>query len=97
MTSPTKFYHVTQILLQMHSCDQSFVTQLQFYKYLTRKKDLSEGCSWFKFSNLELVLVVAFKSYISVTKGLKLKLRKFLGEKQKVFRKLRRRNRYKTK
>ena len=81
----------------MRSFDQSLVTQLQFYKYLTRKKDLFEGCSWFKFSNLELVLAVAFKSHISVTKELKLKLRKFLGEKQKVFRKLCGRNRYKTK
>ena len=26
MTSPTKFYHVTQIILSMWSCDQSLAT-----------------------------------------------------------------------
>ena len=68
----------------MWSCDQKEnlwekLSYLQFYKYLTRKTHFFEGWPWFKFSNLELVLVIAFAFYSSVTKGLKLKVRKFLG------------------
>ena len=37
------------------------------------------GWSWFKFNNLRLALGIAFKCYTSVTKGLKLKVRKFWG------------------
>ena len=37
------------------------------------------GCSWFKFNNLGLALGVALKYYTSVEKGLKLKVKKFLG------------------
>ena len=49
--SPTKFYHVIQIILYMCSCDQSLVTvaflwekisQPQFYKDLTRKTTFFE-------------------------------------------------------
>ena len=59
--SPINFYHVTQIILQMGSCDQSLVTlsflreklsQSQFYKDLTRKSTFFDGWSWFKFNNL---------------------------------------------
>ena len=32
------------------------------------------GCSWFKFNNLGLALGIALKFYVSVTKGLKLKV-----------------------
>ena len=38
-----------------------------------------EGCSWFKFNNLELALDMALKFYTSVVKGLKLKIRKVWG------------------
>ena len=37
-----------------------------------------DGCSWFKFNNLRLALVVTLKFYTSVP-GLKLKSRNFLG------------------
>ena len=88
MTSPTKFYHVIQIILQICSCDQSLVTlvflweklsQPQFYKDLTRKAAFFEELFWFKFNSLELVLSTNLKFYISPAKVLKLKLRKFWG------------------
>ena len=44
---------------------------------ITRKTNFFEGCSWFKFNNLGLALGMALKFYTSVTKGLKLKVRKF--------------------
>ena len=67
----------------MWSCDQSMVTlaflreklsQIQFYQDLTRKIKFFEAFSWFKFSNLELVLGMALKFHTSVAKGLKLKV-----------------------
>ena len=70
------------------SYDQSLVTlaflweklsQPQFYKDLVRKNNFFEGPSWLKFNNLRLALGVALKFYTSVTKGLKLKIRKFWG------------------
>ena len=88
MTSPTKCYHVIQIILLICSCDQSLVTaaflweklsQPQFYKDLTRKTTFFEGWSWFKFNNLGLALSTGLKFYISVVKVLKLKVRKVLG------------------
>ena len=39
-----------------------------------------EGSSWFKFNNLELAACMTLKFYRSVTKGLKLRVRKFLGK-----------------
>ena len=39
-----------------------------------------EGSSWFKFNNLELAACMTLKFYTSVTKGLKLRVRKFLGK-----------------
>ena len=86
--SPTKFYHVIQILLQMCSCDQSLVAiaflceklpQPQFYKDLTRKTAFFEGLSWFKFNNLKLALGTNLKFYTSVAKGLNLKFKQFCG------------------
>ena len=88
MTSPAKFCHMTQIILWMWSCDQSLVTlaflweklsQPQFYKDLTRKTAFFEGWSWFKFNNLGLALGTNLKVYTSLSKGLKLKARKFWG------------------
>ena len=49
------------------------------YKDLTRKTNVFEGCSWFKFNNLGLALGMAFKFYTSVEKRLKLSVRKFWG------------------
>ena len=72
----------------MCSCDQSLVivallwqklSQPQFYKNLTRKTAFFEEWSWFKFNNLVLVLGTSLKFYTSMAKGLKLKVRKFLG------------------
>ena len=88
MTSPTKFYHEIQIILYVCSCDQSLITvaflwkklsQPQFYKDLTRKTAFFEGWSWFKFNNLGLALGTNLKFYTSLSKGLKLKVRKFWG------------------
>ena len=86
MTSPAKFCHVIQIILQMRSCGQSLVTQAilwkklsqpQFYNDLTRNNRIFEGSSWFKFNNLGLALGTKLKFYTSVAKGFKLKVRKF--------------------
>ena len=44
-----------------------------------QKKQFFEWCSWFKFNNLGLALGMTLKFYTSVTKGLKLKVRKFWG------------------
>ena len=86
ITSPGKFYHVIQIILQMCSCDQSLVTvaflwetlsQPQSYKDLTRKTAFFEGLSSFKFNNLGLALGTNLTFYTSVAKGLKLKVRRF--------------------
>ena len=82
MTSPTKFYYVTQFIFQMWSCDQSLVTlavlseklsQPKFCKDLKRKLLFFEGYSWFQFNNLELAIGEALKVYTSVAKGLKVK------------------------
>ena len=83
-----KIYDVIQIILQMCSCDQSLVTvaflweklsQLQFYRDLTRETVFFEGWSLFKFNNLRLALGANLKFCTSVTKGLKIKVRKFWG------------------
>ena len=87
MTLPATFYHVTEITLQMQSCNQSLVTlaflgeklQPQFYKDFTRKTTFFEGWSWIKFNNLGLALSITLRFYPSVAKGLKLKVIKFCG------------------
>ena len=70
------------------SCHQNLVTlaflweklsQLQFYKDLTRKTTFFEGWSWFKFNNLGLALGTNLNFYTSLAKGLKLKVKKFWG------------------
>ena len=55
------------------------LSQPQFHKDLTRKTAFFEEWSWLKFNNLGLALGTNLKCYASVAKGLKLKLRKFLG------------------
>ena len=88
MRSPTKFYHMIQIIFYMCSYEQSLVILAflweklswpQFDKDLTRKTAFSEGRSWFKFNNLGLALGTNLKFYTSVEKELKLKVRKFWG------------------
>ena len=46
---------------------------------MTRKTAFFEGWSWFKFNNLGLALGTNLKVYTSLSKGLKLKVRKFWG------------------
>ena len=46
---------------------------------IVQKNNFFDGCSWFKFNNLGLPLGMALKFYASVTKVLKLKVRKFWG------------------
>ena len=55
------------------------LSQPQFYKDLTRKTVFFLRWSWFKFNNLELALCANLKFYTTVVKGLKLKVRMFLG------------------
>ena len=43
------------------------------------KTTFIEVCSWFKFNNLGLAIVIDLKFYNSVAKGLELKVRKFCG------------------
>ena len=62
-------YHPSWITLKL--------SQPQFYKDLTKKSNFFEECSWFKFNNLTLVLGTSFSFYISVAKGLKLKVESF--------------------
>ena len=87
MTSSTKFYHVTQMILKMWSCDQSLVTHFtessyhnfNFIRISPEKPLFFEGSTWFKVIYLELALVIALKFYASVAKRLKLKVRKCWG------------------
>ena len=44
-----------------------------------QKKRLFEGWSWFNFNNLGLTQGANLKFYTNVAKGLKLKVKKFLG------------------
>ena len=79
MTSPTKFYLVTQILLWMWLCDQGLVTLAFLWEKLFefyQKNNFFERYSWFKFNNFGLALGMVLKFYTSVIKGLKLEVRK---------------------
>ena len=44
---------------------------------MTRKTNIFETSSWFRFNNLGLTLDVALNFYTSVAKGLKLKVKEF--------------------
>ena len=46
---------------------------------MTKKTAFFEGWSWFKFNHLELALGTNLKLYNSLSKELKLKVKKFLG------------------
>ena len=88
MALPAKFYHVTQIIYcrcghaikvgnASISIREVIITSILLGFYL--KKQFFDGCSWFKFNNLGLPLGMTLKFYASVTKVLKLKVRKFWG------------------
>ena len=79
MTSPTKFYHVIQIILFMWpKFGNSSISMREVIttSVLTRKTAFSERWSWFKFNYLGLALGAKWNIYTSVAKGLK---RKVLG------------------
>ena len=65
--------HVTKIW-KLYNFYESSYHSLNFYKDLTRKNNIFEGCL-FKFNNLRLALGMAKW----LAKGLKLKVRKFCG------------------
>ena len=52
---------------------------LNFIRIWPEKPFFFKGWSWFKFNNLGLALATNLKLYSSLSKGLKLKVRKFLG------------------
>ena len=69
MTSLTKFYQVTQIILYIWSYDQSLVTlAFQWEKIIATSvlwgfdqlKHFCHGCPWFRFNNVGLGLGMAF-------------------------------------
>ena len=84
ITSLIKFYHVTEIFLQMHLCDQSLVTltflgeisRLEFYKDVTRKRDFFAGLSQSNFSYLGLLH--GLETLQQCCKRVKIKNQKFL-------------------
>ena len=87
MTSPIKFlsrdsYYITDVVMWKKFCNSS-VSMREVYHNLNCIRIWPEKtfarCSWFKFHNLWLTLDTALKFYTSVTKGLKLKVRKFLA------------------
>ena len=55
------------------------VTITSILSRFDQKNHFFEGWSWFKVNNLGLALGMALKFYTSVTKGLKLKVRKSWG------------------
>ena len=86
MTSPTKFCHDSNYTMDVimqpkfgnsSICIREVIKTSQIYKDLTKKKHFCKGWSWFKFNNLELALGTNLKFYTSLSKGLKLKVRKF--------------------
>ena len=79
MTSPTKFYHVTEIALLIQSCEQSLValafvsekiSYAEFYQDFTKKPAFFEVWFWLRFNNLRLALGANLKFYASVAKWL---------------------------
>ena len=84
MRSPTKFYHVTKIILLMYLCDHSLVTialyersyhNLNFIRTLLEKPLFLSSLQ--KFINMGLALGMNLKFYIRVAKELKIKFRMF--------------------
>ena len=80
-------YDVTNKIL---SCDSIYIVNVVMWpkfgnsstsmrEFIITTTSFFAGWSWFKFNNLGLALVITFKFYTSVAKGLKLKVRNFLG------------------
>ena len=71
MTSPTKFYHVTQIIVDVFMWPKfgNFCIYLReviitsTLRGFDQKKHFFEGWSWLKFNNLEQALSMALKLY----------------------------------
>ena len=57
----------------------AITTSILFYKDLTKNPAFFEGWCWFKFNNFGLALGTNLTFYNRVAKGLKLKVREFLG------------------
>ena len=79
--SPTKFYHMTPKFGNSSISMRQVITTSILLEF-DRKNPFFfffEGWSWFKFNNLRLTLDMTLKFYTSVAKGLKLKVRQFLG------------------
>ena len=55
------------------------VTITSILKGFDQKNHFFESWPWFKFNNLGLALGMTLKFYTNVTKGLKLKVKKFWG------------------
>ena len=53
------------------------LSELEFHKEMTRKKEVLEECSWFKFNKLRQAPGMDLKFYISVASEWKLKDRMF--------------------
>ena len=85
MTSSTKFYVTdSNSIVDMFvwpnfgNCTISMAKVItSIFKDLTRKNDFFVELSGLKFNNLGLALGMLFRFYNIVTKGLKLKVRKF--------------------
>ena len=67
---------MAKVWVVLHFYERSY--NLNFIR-ICLEKIFFEGCSWFKFHNLELAIDMALKSYTSVAKWLKLKFKKFFG------------------
>ena len=71
MTSPTKFYHVTQIIVDVFMWPKfgNFCIYMReviitsTLRGFDQKKHFFEGWSWLKFNNLEQALGMALKLY----------------------------------
>ena len=60
-------------------CIREVYHNLNFMTIWPKKTAFFDGWSWFKFNNLGLAQGTKLKFYTSLSKGLKLKVRKFLG------------------
>ena len=73
-----RFGHVTKVWQTYHFIERSY-HNLNFIRIWPEKTLFFEGSSWLKVNHLGVALGMAWKSYTSVAKGLKLKVRKCWG------------------
>ena len=69
--------YIVDVVMCQSLVMRDVISQPQFYRDLTRKTAFFEGWPRFKFNNLGLALGKNLKCYISVAKGVKLKVRIF--------------------